>query len=275
MKFSESQFSKVLPILVRQANAQEPITYESVAKEIGAHHRNIGNILGVIGDKLNELSQQSGKDIPPIQAMVVTKSEHVPGVGIEGYIAPSNYAQMSRSQKRVVVNNLLQRIYLFPDWNWVLYQFNLTPLHDEAAKEYTRELKKQHSFAGGESEAHKEFKLYISDHPEVIGLNRIGEGRVEYQLPSMDEIDVLFRDGDLLIGVEVKSNISSPDDIFRGIFQCIKYQYLLEAEQKVNGDPVSSRVILALQGLMPKNLLKYVNTLGIEYVENIQIIKSK
>ena len=80
----------------------------------------------------------------------------------------------------------------------------------------------------------------------------------------------LFVDNDLKIGVEVKSSISNTADILRGLFQCVKYKYLIEAEQTVDDEFPNSRIILALQGHFPDELNLVRNLLGVEIVDNIK-----
>ncbi|MOA28257.1 hypothetical protein D3C78_1491850 [compost metagenome] len=94
-------------------------------------------------------------------------------------------------------------------------------------------------------------------------------------LPSADVIDILFIDQSLKIGVEVKSHISTPEDILRGIFQCVKYKHLIEAKQIVDNELPNSRIILALEGRLPEKFIIAKNLLGIEVIDNIQMSKVK
>ena len=124
---------------------------------------------------------------------------------------------------------------------------------------------------GGESEQHKKFKAFISKNPSVLRLSAdLANGQQEYSLPSADTVDVLFTDKDLKIGVEVKSSISNTADILRGLFQCVKYKHLIEAEQTVNDEFPNSRIILALQGQFPDELTLVKNLLGIEVIDEIK-----
>ena len=77
-------------------------------------------------------------------------------------------------------------------------------------------------------------------------------------------------DNNTKIGVEVKSKISDTSDILRGFFQCIKYKHLIEAEQLVNNEQPDSRVILALEGQLPSELIAIKNVLEIEVIDNIK-----
>ncbi len=106
--------------------------------------------------------------------------------------------------------------------------------------------------------------------PQLIGLD-LQEGQMEYRLPSLDCVDILFEDRSQLIGVEVKSHISCEADILRGLFQCVKYRHLIESEQLINNRQPDSRTILVLQGEFPSNLLGIKNMLGIEVIDNVDI----
>jgi hypothetical protein len=55
------------------------------------------------------------------------------------------------------------------------------------------------------------------------------------------------------------------------LFQCIKYKSLIEAEQIIKNQSAYCKVILALEGPFPKELVSVKNVLGIEVVDNINI----
>ncbi|MCB9295539.1 MAG: hypothetical protein H6559_20800 [Lewinellaceae bacterium] len=84
---------------------------------------------------------------------------------------------------------------------------------------------------------------------------------------SKDKIDVLFKGKFNWIGIEVKSKKSSPEDVLRGIFQVIKYQSLLKAEQIIEGIEPEYRCVLALEGEIPKELIPIANQLKVEVIE--------
>lgn len=94
---------------------------------------------------------------------------------------------------------------------------------------------------------------------------------IEYAFPSGDEIDVMFKYQDQWIGVEVKGAASEDVDIMRGIFQCVKYQALIEADQKFQKQTVNGRVMLVLGGRLPVSLRDLVELLEIDIREGIGI----
>ena len=75
----------------------------------------------------------------------------------------------------------------------------------------------------------------MAKHPHKIGLRKsFGAGECESKLLSGDTVDVLFKNGNDFVTVEVKSCRSNDEDFRRGIYQCIKYRKVKEAEQLPN-----------------------------------------
>jgi hypothetical protein len=261
---------KALPILVRQARAGQPIFYSKLAEEIGMPNaRNLNFVLGSIGNALIKLSKENKIDIPFIQCLVTNKNTGMPGKGIGWFISEKDFSKLSSKLKQEIVKQQLVKVFAFEKWDWVLSKLDLSPLKPTLEDELNAAGRVG---GGGESIQHKLFKEFISNNPSVLGLNnRIGKGQQEFILPSSDRIDVLFVDNITKIGVEVKSKISDRLDILRGIFQCVKYKCLIEADQAVRGEKPDSKVILALEGYLPLEMLSVANILGIEVKDNIKI----
>lgn len=267
-KLYQNRARLALPYLVRQAKAGQTIYYSDLAEEIGiSNPRNLNYVLGAIGNALAELGKRTNIEIPPLQFVVVNKRQELPGEGIGWFISSTDFSKLNKSQKQKVITTQLTKIYTFLLWDWVLKQFDLKPIITNLNYELQES---KEGYGSGESEQHKRFKIFISKNPTVLGLKSVlSNGVLEYALPSADKIDILFIDKNLKIGVEVKSNISSTSDILRGLFQCVKYKHLIEAEQIVNDELPNSRVILALEGIFPAKLNIVKNVLGIEVHDKI------
>ena len=82
---------------------------------------------------------------------------------------------------------------------------------------------------------------------------------------SGDKVDVYFEKA--AVAVEVKTANAQSQEIRRGIFQCIKYRAVLQAEQQVYG-PVSPTVdcLLALDGALSKELQDIAKLLNVRVV---------
>lgn len=266
---------KAFPVLVRQAFASEPMTYQQLAREIGEHHRAIGRTLGVIGRALEDLSEEWNEEIPPIPALVVNKDRGVPGKGVAQFTSqPSDYKKGSLETKRAIALSLQKDVYSYGRWKEVLAHFDLPQPDDEipSLPEARRLLERAgyESDSPAESEEHKRLKEVVAKNPEAIGLpaNEYGHGEEEFVFHSGDMVDVLFR-GPSLVAVEVKSSVSDANDIARGMFQTVKYEALLNATVRAKFISKPTKALLVLEGFCPASLDWLRKVLGVELVEGI------
>ena len=270
-KLYQQRARSALPLLVRQAVASTPIIYEDLADELEMPNpRNLNYVLGSIGKTLLNLSEHWDIEVPPIQCLVVNKSTRLPGEGIGWFTTDlsHHYKKLSIKQRRQAVDNELQKIYAFDKWFKVLSTLSL----ESAQSDFKKINKKASQFrSGGEGTEHKKLKKFVANNPTRFGLPAsTAPGENEHSLPSGDSLDVFFSHGKEHIGIEVKSDISDSADIARGLYQCVKYQAVLEARQVANGQPQNVRTILVLGGELPLELLSLKNILGIEVFEKIQ-----
>lgn len=271
-KLYQSRARLALPLLVRQAKAEQHIYYSDLASELGMPNpRNLNYPLGTIGDTMNKLGEEWGIKIPPIQCVVVNKSTGIPGEGIGWFIADKEqFYKSSRRQKRKIIEKMLDEVYRFELWDKVLEELGLEPA-PEPSMDSIDDMVSKHYGSGGESEDHRQLKEYVSRNPHLVKLpSSVGFGETEYLFRSGDALDVLFKHKKDWVGVEVKSKISDIDDITRGIFQCVKYQALMEATQRAENKKPNSRMILLLESIFPAELIPLKNTLGIEVVDQIR-----
>lgn len=265
-KLYQKKARKALPILVRQAKAGQPITYTDLAAELEMPNpRNLNYVLGAIGNSLSKLN----KEIPVINAIVIKKDTGLPGKGIEGFLKnKKHYDSSSKTKKKKSIQIIVDEIFVFKEWDAILKELNLDPLANISYVESNIKGSKYSPIA--ESESHKNLKQLISEKPQVLGLSpKYKKVEIEFSFPTQDEVDVLVSYDTKVVGVEVKSTISDENDIKRGLFQCVKYQALLEANQMLKQKPLSVDTILALEDEFPKNLLHIKNTLGIKIIDNI------
>lgn len=267
-KLYQQRARKALPLLVRQAHAGEPITYENLADELGMPNpRNLNYVLGSIGQTLIALAKEWQQDIPPIQCLVVNKNTGLPGEGISEFFGTlADYKRLAKRQRRQIVDAELAKIYGFPKWFKVLEFFGLAP----SSTGFNGLLEQARQFrGGGEGAAHKALKAYISENPQLLGLpHSLAPGQQEYALPSGDRLDVFFEYRGEHIGVEVKPLSSDAVDITRGLYQCIKYQAVMEAVQGANGHKKCVRTVLVLAGKLSQPLVALKNVLGVEVIEH-------
>lgn len=263
---------RALPLLVRQAEASTKVFYFNLAEELGMPNpRNLNYVLGSIGRTIENISKIWKEKVPPIQCLVVNKNTGLPGEGIGWFlIKKEDFANLSRARQREIVSGELARIFAYPKWPAVLAAVDLTPTTVNFAK--LNEAAARGGFGGGESERHRQFKEYVAAHPSVLGLpSGTALGRVEHPLPSGDLLDVVFQNRSDWIAAEVKSSISSKADIVRGLYQCVKYEAVMQAVEASEAREKNARAILVLESAFPRDLIALRNILGVTVVENVRI----
>lgn len=234
----------ILPVLVYWAKkGQTNHTYGELAAAIErpTFHR-LGYSLGQLQKVVDALS--SNREIPTLNSLVRNKEKGIPSDGFR--FVSKKYTQLDDAGKRVFVDGLNSRACAYKHWDWVLSQLGLSPYHPftEEEIEFIKSSSTKYG-AGGEGAEHKALKEYIKNHPESIGLKNTKHVVTEYPLPSGDKIDVYFwlSDG-TQVAVEAKPSTSNDDDIKRGIFQCVKYQAVMDALQGIDKRDYETRAIL-------------------------------
>ena len=115
-------------------------------------------------------------------------------------------------------------------------------------------------------------KEQVAADPRLAGVGeRVVEAVVEYRLPTGDEIDVLLRTRRRIVAVEVKAAHSPEEDIARGVFQCVKYEALLNALSASVGVRDDVEAILVLAGSLTPSTRALANTLGVRVLESVGV----
>lgn len=255
---------RALPILVRQAIAGNPIYYSALAAELEMPNpRNLNFVLGSIGHTIEEHNLKHGENVPPIQSLVINKSEGLPGTGIGPFLEDEkDYAKLSIMQQREIVNASLQRVYSYPQWLRFLEKCGL---QYEVSDFYDFNSKASKIQGSGESPFHKALKDFVAKYPKILDLpESTGPGDKEAPLPSGDVLDVSFRRSKIWVAAEVKSIRSPESDLLRGIYQCIKYKAVMEAVLISESKPTNVRVVLVVEEPLPDVLRELVHTLNVE-----------
>jgi hypothetical protein len=279
-KLYHERARSALPLLVRQASQSATLYYSDLAAELGMpNERNLNYVLGYVGDAVESLSKDWKENIPPIQCLVINKRDRMPGEGIGWFITKKeDFRKLPRKEQRRLVKLELEKVFAYRRWPSVLKAFGLAPTKADysadAAKAKTsgatRESRAASFGGGGESPEHQKLKLFVAAHPEIVGLPAKLTGDTEHPLLSGDVLDVFFQHGQDSIAVEVKSALSSETDIVRGMFQCVKYRAVLEAQQAADGLSQSARAILALEAKLPSKFQALKNVLGVELLDEVK-----
>ena len=272
-KLYQERARQALPLLARQAEAGNPIFYSDLAEELGMPNpRNLNYVLGSIGQTMENLSKAWKVSIPPIQCLVINKSTGLPGEGIGwSLIKKQEFSKLSRAKQREIVNGELARIYAYPKWSFVLRSLNLVPTNISFAA--LNNATAREGVGGGEGERHRKLKEFVAANPSVIDLSsKTKRGTVECYLPSGDSLDVSFSNSAEWVAAEVKSSISSETDIVRGLYQCVKYQAVMQAVEASENRPRNARAVLVLESKIPRQLVALKNILGVTVYDDIRLL---
>lgn len=259
----------VLPILVRQAEANRTVYYEALAQEVNMPNpRTLNYPLDCIGRTLLELSDRWQSDIPPIEGLVVNKTTRLPGPGFDGFLEKDGGSWKTKDERKALIKIAWAKIYAYPYWREILSELQLDMTTNTA--QHVIE-KAGHTGGEGEGADHFALKEYVRLNPQSSGLiNSEGPGEAEYCLPSGDRIDVLFNYRKVIHAVEVKPFNSAEADLARGLFQCVKYRAVLQANARYKHDMRIISVCLVLGGSLPVTLIPLRNSLGVDVIENVR-----
>ena len=219
--------------------------------------KNIGVTLGTMGHMLDNIKipNWDGR-IPFIQSLVVAKKNGLPSKGLHEF--EKDYDLYDTGEKRTFVSNEYAKIFEFGNrWSLVLKELGITEVTSTESRTTSGNRKLYNPFGSEGSPEHRNLKEYVRTHGGLFGYQGTQEGINEYPLKSGDLIDVVFRDDNGFVALEVKSVRSGYDDMERGIYQCIKYRAVLEAQEKaVKGKRRKVTCSLVTENELPKYLAR-------------------
>ncbi|QUS37115.1 hypothetical protein [Falsirhodobacter algicola] len=227
----------------------------------------IGSVAGTMMTEILSVA----KDAPPINALI-TGTTGIPGSGFAWYHdnlwrakRGKTWERLDNDQKLAVVKDIREAVRGHDNWDRVFEQaFGARPIlfnQKRFTEQDGKPLEKMLSGGKGESEQHRRLKEWARDNPAKIGLPPGFEGKVQSDLLSGDRIDVLFTKGEEFAVVEVKSCLSSDDDLRRGIYQCVKYREVIRATRLPV--EVEVRAILLSERELPSELAARAKLLSV------------
>lgn len=262
----------IIPLLVRWAKlGLTNKTYGDINKALGYDKfSGIGHQLYSVQNVIDALSCKFDRKIPTLNCLVKNASSMLPSEGFE-YV-DKKYNLLDDEGKRAFVAGLDSEAINYPYWDWVLEQLELKPisLFSEDDLQYISSIPYH---GGGEGEEHKKIKEFVYNHPESLGIEGVVTKDLEHILPSGDRLDVYFEtDKDEHIAVEIKPSSAPNHDTFRGVFQCVKYQSVMNAYRAVDNGCYDNYTILVCAGTLSNSLLQLAEEFGIEVKSSFKYV---
>lgn len=266
-----------LALLLQQIHSgDEPfVTYGTIARLLETRlkiPRVFSTHIGSVAGTMMDLIEEEEPDAPLINALV-TRPNGIPGKGFGGYYnrrirrdGERTWAKLSRGRKLEVVAQVRAQVRRYPNWDGIYAKlFDAAPPKAPKPKRYRERDGKPPETArpigAGESDEHKRLKDWAVKNPVALGLAQAFKGTPEKGLLSGDRIDVLVTDGASFVAVEVKSTLSTDDDLRRGVYQCVKYRAVVEAQESPVS--VSVRALLLTERELPEDLKTRARELGV------------
>ena len=259
---------KMIPVLIHWAKTSWniPHYYSDLSNLVGYNSNHIGGVLGIIHNVLKDLSSKNVTEIPTLNSLVQNKSTGLPSDGFD-FVIPQ-YSNLSNESKKGEVLKLNEKAHDY-NWDWVLNALGLEEFAIFEDKQINAlENKIQHGF-GGESDRHRSMKEFIYKNPESVGIKNVLNKDCEKKLLSGDSLDVFFEcKNNKRIAIEVKPYFSPEGDVLRGLYQCVKYKAVMDAERVFYNKSFKNEVMLVIGGIMSDNNKLVALDLGINYIDN-------
>lgn len=272
-RYAQKALQELVSYIKNYSGGNKYITYGDLAKKInypGLHTGNlfglqIGRTLGVMGHLFDGILID-GETIPLIQTLVVSSGSKLPSDGLKEF--NKTYPELSTEKKKDFAQIEYDKIFKFGNrWEKVLQLLNIES--DQDTPPDANSGKKFNPYGSEGSPEHRKLRDYIAANPSILNLPADVKGIVEYPLKSGDSVDVVFELSDRIVAVEVKSLRSNQDDIERGIYQCIKYKAVLDAENFITNSNKTIDVHLVIQDKLPLALKRLKDKLNINVRDEI------
>lgn len=269
------------PIVLRRAMDGVPITYGDLNNAVAALGGKLAMPLtyrytaGKIGDICAALGNDTGIEVPPINAIIVSEKTQLPSHGVDYYLAAflgkskNHINQLSHAERDAYAQQTMQRVYDYTDWHTVARNLHLKPIPKpptDGADKIPLPDSKKFSY-GPESLAHKDLKAWVSSRPKLFAkYGKFGASTKEQSLSSGDRLDVFFSSARGQLAVEVKAKNAADAELQRGIFQCIKYRATLRAMQLAKSETPNAQAVLVLEHVPSQTVTKLARRLSVDII---------
>ena len=261
--------------LISAANDRRTLTYgeakDRLERECGFGRIGRASRVGPIAEAAQENFHKLIPSVPVLNVLLVRKDTRKPGSGAQIQLSKRFPNRRWLREKDAhkhhlweqVVSKVIEEVYAYPDWER-LYQdiygktYEPDPFYAEGVE--SDGLPRGRS---GEGENHKALRLGVKDNPERIERRFHGvKTKTEFELLSGDRVDVVFYADREIVAIEVKSRDSNWADLRRGIYQCVKYEAVLCAQELRNR---SVRSLLVTETELYGDLKELAKKLGVKH----------
>ncbi|MEQ8740738.1 MAG: hypothetical protein RID59_19590 [Hoeflea sp.] len=259
------------------------MTYGEAKRRLQSEHRfgdifptMMGHPAGAAMDNLHDADPTA----PLINVLLVKEENRLPGAGVRYYLADRFRKPQLREEQadkkypdlwRKISEKAMDEVYAYRDWEKLfkrIYGQAYAPDPETVKRQKGRDGREKDGLPrgrSGEGKNHEALRLWVKDNPQkIIGTKAGIVSKTEVELLSGDRVDVVYYGRNKTFAIEVKSRDSNWYDLRRGIYQCVKYDAVLFA-QDPRSDP-AIEPILVTEEKLDGDLQKLAKRLGIKSV---------
>ena len=271
----------VMRWLIWAARNQSTITYSQAAEQlldIGFNKnrraaQRVGNVVaGGIMEKIGLY-----KRVPPLNVLLINEEMQLPNSGFCRDLAiwhdgnrkrENEYEENARENSnrwKTMCRQTMSDVYAYPEWEKVfkdVWGKDYREPNDPKLIPVIPEEPDGLNFpGGGEGEGHRRLREWVMTHPEAVDEQYAGRPTAtEVMLKSGDRVDVVIYLPDKAVAVEVKSRVSNDADLERGIYQCIKYNVIMDAMD------MNAEAVLVTESGLPRRLRSFARKHHVAHV---------
>lgn len=222
----------------------------------------------VAGAAMNRIRKRV-PDAPLLNVLLVRSDTLLPGSGAVSYLK-SRYPKLRWLRRadahkgarwRELVEEEATLVYGYPRWDEV-YQASYGRRLPAAREDLAGTERDGTGRGGGEGVNHRKLKRLVARDPSLVRRGLKAENTVmEAKLLSGDQVDVVSVASDRRVAIEVKSRDSDFNDLQRGVYQCVKYRAVMEA-QHIGGER-TVEAWLVTETALPTELRALARRLGV------------
>lgn len=231
----------------------------------------VGVVLGAVQEKIDDVEDSA----PFLNVLVVRKDTRRPGPGAREFLAKrypdkpwlnnKDAHKENRDAWTRIIEQETEAVRAYPDWERLYGDIYgkaykpPEPFHIEGTETDGLSWGRR-----GEGENHKALRLWVKDNPDRIERSLSGVmSETEVELLSGDRVDVVFCSDKEIVAIEVKSRDSNWADLRRGIYQCVKYEAVLRAQETRDR---SVRSLLVTEKELQLDLKWLAKKLGVKHM---------
>lgn len=257
--------------LVESAQKRNLLTYGEAKERLQDECRiSVGYATNLkhIADELMKRFHCVDPSLPLITALLVNKGTKLPGHGFRPFIArhfnkPRLYGEdISSPYYRRMCHKAMEQAFDYGRrWNDAYELTFETALLDDEDDRFKH---KGRRGKGGEGRHHQKLRHWVFDNPKEISPKmRVMDKDMEFPLLSGDRVDVVYHAPMTVLAIEVKPKFCGKGEFVRGIYQCVKYRAVLEAQHIDSKHKVD--VLLVTEERLPKKQRELADRLKIKH----------